>query len=262
MSMQDHANPGKYPAELRTDWKGLDIPTNVRLQVLPDFRPEDSASMWAAQEMLEKYRLNVRQAYDSLISDIPQILRFESEAVESIYWRKTPMNWDIYTDDLETDFTNVVNLNPETVALFAAVAPSWSPSIEKVGLAGSKDLHQVALQELRVFIDNFVAKAVVTGQDECMDGKMDWCVAIEEFSKLDPDGDQVISSQWKTELTLKPFLKLPPENVVSIQAHSRFHLNDEGKIYRHSIDNLDFRLNQESVKPEDAELFLAELAGP
>jgi len=50
-----------------------------------------------------------------------------------------------------------------------------------------------------------------------------------------------------------------PEAIVTIQALSRFHLNDEGKIYRHSIDGCEIRFN-EDITPEAAELFLVRLA--
>merc|ERR1712129_690863 len=36
MSMQEVGNPGKYPAELRNDWKGLNLSTNVRMSAGDD----------------------------------------------------------------------------------------------------------------------------------------------------------------------------------------------------------------------------------
>jgi len=225
------------------------------------------------EEKDEKLRVNIRRAYDSLGNDIPQILQFESKG-------KKPLDWDIYTEDVQIDFPNPVD--SETLGLFSAVAvkhvPSWTSGIK------GKALYKAALQELRVFIDNFVDKAEVTGQDWCMDKDSDWCVIMEELSGLDPEpsthqGDQVITSNWKMVLTMKTeslktmktqkttkmtkktmkTLTTTPEAVVTIQGLSRFHLNEEGKIYRHSIDGYDVSLN-EDMKLEEAGLFLTRLA--
>jgi len=262
MSMQESGNAGNYPPELRFEWKGLDTSTNVRINndfvagadwvKVPDWEPEEIVAMVDVAEKGETKSLNIRRAYDSLIRDIPQILQFESKG-------QTPMDWDIYTDDLKTDFPNLVD--SAALGLFSAVAskhvPSWSARMK------GKDLHKVALQEMRVFVDNFVVKAKVTGQDWCMDKDADWCVIMEEVSGLDDpqvnihEGDEVITSNWKTELAMNTELTTTPEAVVTIQGLSRFHLNAEGKIYRHSINGFDISLN---LKPEEAELFLVRLA--
>jgi len=222
--------------------------------------PEEVAAAEAAEKENNR-KLNVRQAYDSLRHDIPQILRFESKIGGTPQWRKIPMNWDIYTEDLQTDFANVVN--DVAPRLFAVAAPTWATSLK--GL----DIHKKALQELRFFIDSKVERAVVTGQDYCNDDLMDWCVVIEEGgSGLGPEPstnevDQIITYSWKTDLTMKPYGLIgggvTPSAMVTIKALSKFHLNDEGKIYRHSIDQIDILSNQESMKPEDAEFFLTRL---
>jgi len=205
----------------------------------------------------EKYRVNTRRAYNSLNNNIPQILQLGSE------WT---MDWDIYTDDLKTDFSNVVDSEP--LRLFSAVAvkhvPSWTASIE------GKDLNKVAFQELRVFIDNFVKKSLVTGQDWCMD--KDAGLGPEPSTH---EGDQVITSNWKMELTMmaptlieedgllkKVELTTPSEGIVTIEGLSRFHLNDDGKIYRHSI-LLKGYVKESLLKEmsyEEAKLFLENLA--
>jgi len=266
MSMWEGGNPGKYPAKLRKDFEGLDTSPSIWMSgdddqvgaTVPDSRLEDITASWDRLEKEEKYRINVRRAYDSLLSDIPQILQLESKG-------KTPMDWDIYTDDLQADFPNLID--SEALGLFSAVAvkhvPSWTASIK------GKDLHKAAMRELRVFIANYIEKAEVTGQDWCMDKDTDWCVLMEEVSGLDPElsthkGDQVITSNWKMELTMNTGEMVWedstfPEAIVTIQGLSRFHLNDEGKIYRHSIDGCDIHLNHD-ITPEAAELFLVRLA--
>jgi len=232
----------------------------------------------AATEAEEKYKLNVQEAYDSLRGDIPQIL-LEGKG-------NKVMNWGSFTDDFETDFTNVAN--PAALALFAVTLPNWRAKIggkENEWGSGKED-HQVVLSELHDFMDDVVEKAEVTGQDWCVEEDLDWCVQIEEESGLSPEwlrqsGNQVISSTWKTKLTLNPFIWTPdqvtyrkrqelpgdgfaPAGIVTIQAVSRFHFNDEGKIFRHSIDQFSMLFDQEEadkkkrpsseigMKPEDA----------
>merc|ERR1712129_627704 len=130
-------------------------------------------------------------------------------------WRRTPINWEIFTDDLETDYTNVVN--PIALGLIAVVTPSML-------LGKGKDLHKAGLQELRLFVNNFDGKVVVN-RDKAIVGSR----------------DKAISFTWGAELRMNTFFQqqnnstpgggVAPKPIVAIEAHSWFHLNDEGKIY-------------------------------
>lgn len=284
MAMQEGGNSGRNPAD--EGWKGPDTSTSTGawmsvdidqdMPKAPDWAQKDFTGFEAAPEKEEKYTANVRQAGDSLRNDIPQILQFESKG-------KTPMDWDIYTDDFKTDLARICEADDgcdldETamLVLFSAVAaqhiPSWTESIK------GKDSNKASLQELRVFIDNFVEKAEVTGQDWCTDEIGDWCVVMEELSGLDPElstfeGDKVITSNWKAVLRMNTGetkgaddVTTFPEAIVTITGLSRFHINDEGKIYRHSLDEYTIGLNQDDKSTggptqEEAKLFLQRLAG-
>lgn len=78
-------------------------------------------------------------------------------------------------------------------------------------------------------------------------------------------GEQVITSHWKAELKMEP-LKLPlrlqqvagvdhtTASIVAIDVMSSFRLNDEGKIYRHSVDSFGFLLDKRPVSSTQFEL--------
>lgn len=165
------------------------------------------------------------KAFEILTRDIPDILKFEDDPE-----RETRTDWSIYSDAFETDASNLVN--PTVLRLLP-----WSTSIK--GLSKNQEV----LQDLRVFCSNYVKEHVVRAKTG---------------TSVDKDtGAQVIQSEWKMELTmqrlqlrlLQPFFgdDSSPERVVVISAVSRFHFDDDGKIYRHSLDHLDMHpLKQEN----------------
>jgi len=248
MAMPKFGNPGKY-------WKGAreDALSKVSMQLkIPDNEPEEEMAMMAEEQMMQVQTINSRKAYDSLSRDIPKWLQFESQA-------KTPIDWDIYTDDLVTDFKNINLVDSAAMTLFSAVAAKHVPLL---GSIKGKDGHVAALQELHQFIEKFATKSEVTGQDECMDENMDWCVIMEDVSGLDPElamyeGDPVISSKWKMKITMNTELESHPEATVTIEGFSRFHMNEVGMIYRHSIDEY---FTSTDLNEEQAKLFLERLA--
>lgn len=248
MARQEFGTPGKF--ELRKDWKGPEARSKVSMQVqVPDWEPEEVMAMAGSEDLGEVNRINIRRAYDSLSRDIPNLLQFENQ-------EKTPVDWGIYMDDLETDFPNIVESAAQT--LFSGVSAKHIPS--GTGSMKGIEANMAALQELRAFVDKFATKSEVTGQDWCMDDSMDWCVIMEDVSGLDPElsmfeGDPVITSNWKMTLTMNTELETHPEATITIQGLSRFHLNKFGKIWRHSIDGYDIRLNEE-INAEEADLFL------
>merc|ERR1719491_1441858 len=101
------------------------------------------------------------------------------------------MNWDIYTDDLETNFTNPVI----PVALGLLAVPTGSASIQ------GKDLHKAALQGLQKFVVNFVQRVAATGRLD------------QELTSL--DGDQVITSSWTTEFLMNKVFQQENKNLLS-----------------------------------------------
>jgi len=274
VSMQGGGYPGKDPVERRPLWTGLGASKNVRIDnefvagadwiKVPDEEPEEIAAREATAQTGKTKSLNMRKAYDALSTDIPLILELEFKDDEI----KT--HWDIYADDLKTDFPNLVD--SALLGLFSAVTskhvPSWTARMK------GKDLHKDALRDMQVFIDKFVVDGKVTGQD-C--GDADWCVVMEEISGLEDiqvnifEADDVITSNWKTELIMNKELKTTHiisdrAHTITIQGKSRFHFNAEGKIYRHSINNLDILMNNMKLEDmtlddaKEAELFLASLA--
>jgi len=188
----------------------------------PHFEPAEQGEKKNSQNDPKR---NAGKAFESLSRDMPLILKFEDDAA-----REAPTDWSIYTDAFETDATNVVN--PMALRLFFL---QGSPMIK--GLKGN----QQALQDLRVFCSKYVKEDVVRAKTGM---------------GLDKEtGNQVITSQWRMELTmqrfklrlLQPFTRDDIERVFTVSAVSKFHFDDEGKIYRHSLDHLDIRpLRQES----------------
>jgi len=181
----------------------------------------------------KEYDLNVAKAYDVLMEDMPHILRSDDDPV-----RVFAMDWSIYTEDLVTEFSPTVNI--VAFNLLRTVAPSFSMTCK------GKDKNKEALQELQGFVAQFVER--------------DTLDAHKTGQGLDPvNGDPVITSRWKAQLTLKswhvPLLlrvvtggrEWTTENQIFIDAISRFHFNAEGQINRHSIDLFDILLDHSPI---------------
>jgi hypothetical protein len=183
----------------------------------------------------DEFRLNVGEAYDSLNTDIPLILRAQP-------------NWGIYTEDLELDITNVGEVE---YRLFGAIA----------GLGVSKKLSNLeqnkeVLRKLHNFRRTWIQKDEIKARTV-------------SSLKLDDNGDKMIECRWNAHITMKRdedlipywaavslgfvrrhtnmFPPTPARDFI-IDGVSRFYVNSNGRVYRHVIDK--FQLTPPLKMPE------------
>lgn len=198
--------------------------------------PVARSEKFAKEKRENDSKVNFGEAVDSLNRDIPQILRSDMDSR-----RVRQMNWDIYTDELETKF---IGLDPAIMAQVEAVSPGFS--IDLKGLNENKQ----ALQQLQGLLSNVVEDDLVT---------------VTTKMSFDPNsGAEVIESRWRAKLTTKNlaapemFSQLGslfgqtgpltlPESVVDVSAVSRFRVNAAGKIYLHTIDQLDLLVDNKPI---------------
>jgi len=194
------------------------------------------------------YIYNSREALDSLNRDIPQALRLESDPR-----RLAPTNWDVYTDDLVTE---VKAGDPIALRLLEALVPSWKR------MTKGKREHQRVLEELRTCLKAMRLSKLVENDD----------VAVMIHKKVDPSTrEEVIENRWTAKLPmvrLQPPAWLPPppfsqakprkpdKRIVTIEAISNFHLNARGKVYRHTIDKLNFLVDGKLIDSQKLSKFL------
>lgn len=218
----------------------VDTVINISEQVRAADDPAKKREALQRKRAQSEYTLNVVKAYDVLRRDVPEILIDDDDPN-----RSQPTDWSIYRDNLETDLTNIAK--PNVLKWLSILAPSASASIK--GLS----LNQRATQELRNFCKRFVIENTVTDQTG---------ITIEPFSS-----DLVVTSNWKTALKLKSVnvpkllrpivgVKSTPEAAVTISGASEFQFDEMGKIYRHSIDQLDIVLDESIVASPQIELLL------
>merc|ERR1719199_2382891 len=134
------------------------------------------------------------------------------------------MNWDIYTNTLETDFSKLQD--PVLLRLLTAIAP-----VVKMGIKGADKganpltikgdyLNKQALDKLRGLTRQFVEKEMV--------------VAKTKLGVDSTTGDEVIECRWQAKLASKtlqlPFMGRTPEGLITLQAISRLRLNPDGRI--------------------------------
>lgn len=228
------------------------------------------------------------QAIASLNNDITEALRFDHVSPEEMQknWDKyihgernfDGGNWDIFTDSFETDFR--ANNDPSALRLLSAVLPSWDTQIKELRL------NQRVLEEMRTFVATLRLSKVLVSDVPTVSTKM----GVDPISK-----DEVIESRWSVNLEMKrlsapAWIQAPGDpqdplvvaasrtvnaawkkselwtgvsddeehlvHTINVQAVSRFYPNAEGKIYRHSMDDLTLLVDGEGVDSSKLEKFL------
>lgn len=205
------------------------------------------------QQKTNEFKMNVGNAIDSLNEDIPNILR------------KQP-NWAVFTADIELD---LMQLDQVSLQLFKTAAPGFITDQLKIrGLIANIGVAQ-QLQQFR---------ASLVSWDE---------VKVRTSLSVDRFGDQVIECRWNARLGIKaiqmpswasPLSDMMQQNfgasfsqpfgssntkepVLELDAVSRFHLNPQGRIYRHVIDNQQLLLDGQTMSL-DLEMMLQKMTQP
>jgi len=180
-----------------------------------------------------EYTVNMGEALDSLHHDLPHMFEIDEESQE---W--APFNWNIYTDSLVTDYTTV---DPLAVRLLRPKQRCWlDGEVCAAVMADGLIENQHVMQDLRSFVFRFVRRSTVMA-----DTKMGVDINT---------GAEILESRWTIKLHMKRFRiprwlsrllgmsePLSPEGVVIVEAMSRFHVDSDGRIYRHAIDRLNMR---------------------
>jgi len=207
-------------------------------------------SIRGAIEKTPEFNFNVGRAIGSLEHDIPQILRREGDPR-----RATPMNWDIYTNTLETDFSKLQD--PVLLRLLTAIAP-----VVKMGIKGAdkgsnpltikgENLNKQALDKLRGLTRQFVEKEMV--------------VAKTKLGVDSTTNDEVIECRWQAKLASKtlqlPFMGRTPEGLITLQAISRLRLNTDGHIYQHAIEELKIFLDGKPIDLKTVDFWVKIITG-
>jgi hypothetical protein len=205
--------------------------------------------------------INRAKALDTLRQDIPQLFRFEKvQSCKS--WIECPMNqkcdhckvsyqfkpqhWEIYDKSLVTDLHHIVSsTTPEMLAFLQPEAEDkWS--LKGLGL------NQRALTKLRTFSH----KHVESNADHVPGS----------FVVTSNPSSGIIEARWRTTLRMKHFEIPPwlfgPERVaidrreLTVDIASKFYLDKDGKIFRHSIRKLDFIVGEGALPPEQRDQLL------
>jgi len=217
------AHPVRHPGS------GYARPTALYSAVLSGSLPASFPAMTQPlQEARVDYDVNLVEAFESLRSNMPEILRFEGDLQRSM-----PTNFKIYTEAFKTDFKD-----PDKTAL--RLVESVIPSIEipfsrGVEIRGFESNRRV-LEELRTLVGTLRFNRVLVS---------DSMEASTYMTRNPSTGEDVIESHWKTKLVMNAFWDAGKVSDVIIKGVSRFYLSAEGKIYRQSIDNFNIFVDME-----------------
>lgn len=226
------AHPVRHPGS------GYARPTALYSAVLSGSRPASFPAMTQPlQEAPVDYDVNLVEAFESLRSNMPEILRFEGDLQRSM-----PTNFNIYTEAFKTDFKD-----PDETALrlVESVIPSISGS-DKFPHVTSKvsrgveirgfESNRRVLEELRTLVGTLRFNRVL---------ESDSMEASTHTTRNPSTGEDVIESHWKAKLVMHAFWDAGKVSDVVIKGVSRFYLSAEGKIYRQSIDNFNILVDME-----------------
>jgi hypothetical protein len=238
-----HDSPSIFPSQIDTRLKRGESRSQLKpgesLEVRP-FDPNDAGDPFGdgvdekEKKRKNEYTVNVGEAIDSLHSDLPHMFRIDEDSNE---FRQ--LNWGIYTEDLVTDYTTI---DPLALKLLRPRLKKWNAEDDKHAVVMASGLveNQQVLVELRNFNRKFVRRTMVTA-DTRMGNDLH-------------TGAEIIESRWTVKFTMKQFAvprwlakilgmsePMSPEGIVIVDGMSRFHLNSEGRIYRHAIDKLNLR---------------------
>lgn len=200
-------------------------------------RSDPTANKEEAKKKKEKnnYRVNVGEALDSLQHELPYLLTFNEDTQQF-----SPINWQIYHEALVTEYKTIDPLAKRLLVPGQMFSREVDDEEAAVIIAKSLRENQKILQELQSFCFSFVDRRYITASTK---------MGVDKST-----GAEIIESRWTVKLFMKR-LQIPmwlakilglseplsPEGVVVADATSRFHLDADGRIYRHSIDRLNIR---------------------